>query len=414
VAEQFTEEQLKAIRDRCTDGRTDTRYTVLSQEEMNTLLSAYESANAQSSSRRASRKREKEVRLYDFAKPDRFSKEHLRALQSIHEGFAGELSSELSALYGAPTRVDLLSMDQATYKQYRATVPTKTLLAEVTMRPLISNVLFGVNSSIVGVWVDYLCGGNPNIPATPSDLTPVDIAVATKVLEHGVEVYASSWPGSTQTKPEVHRVADAELCDQSKIVASEAVLVCSFEVQTGAAVGMMTVCIPAVGIEQMMPVVSAVQTNQSSTKRPDPASGETTRALSQVELPCRVVLGTAAVSLSEMTSLDVGDVLRTSKRVGDETEFWVGSAHLFNCRPGNQRGSVAVVISGLAEEATGHRQQAAEEAAGNRQQATAGVPELTLHSNPETPVADVSGLPPRLDPETTSTPAEEEALAEAA
>lgn len=346
MAEQFSEEQLNAIRDKCTDRRTDTRYTVLSQDEINTLLSAYESANAGATTSKSSRRRDREVRLYDFAKPDRFSKEYMRALLVIHEIFASELSAELSALYGAPTRVDPISIDQATYKQYRAAIPTKTLLAEVTISPAIPDALFSVNSSIVGVWVDYLCGGNPHLPASPSELTPVDIAVSRKVVERAAQVYGGSWPGSTAVKPEVRRVTDGEANDETAILASDTVLVCSFEIQSGPAMGMMTVCIPATGVELMMPVASAVQTTNASAKRLDSSLGETKRAFGSVALRCHVVLGDAAISLADLTNLQVGDVLRTSRQAGAETEFWVGGRHVFNCRPGRQGNKVAVVISG--------------------------------------------------------------------
>lgn len=347
MAEQFSEEQLKEIRDKCTDKRTDTRYTVLSQDEITTLFSAYEAANAPEGSSHGGPKRERQVRLYDFARPDRFSKEHLRALQLIHETFCAELSTELSNLCAAATRADLISIEQVTHKQYRASISPKTLMAEVSISSMMSTVVIAVNSSIVGVWVDYLCGGNPNIPAARSDLTPLDVAVARNVLERVVQMYAKTWPGSASVEAHVERAADAELCDDSLMSASETVLVCNYELQTGTSVGMMTICIPATGVEQMMPAVSEAQSSQSA-RRPGASQTDTPDALSPVELPCSVVLGTATASLSDLANCEIGDVLRLNKRAGDEAEFWVGSRHVFNCRPGSQRGNVAIVISGLA------------------------------------------------------------------
>lgn len=361
MTDQLTEEQQKLLRETTAQWQQDDRHSVLTQEEMNTLLSAYQSANAPGRNTHGGHRKERQVRLYDFAKPDRFSKEHLRILQVIHEGFAAELSTELTTLCSAATRADLISMDQVTYKQYRAAIPPKTLLAEVSISSIMSEVFIAVNSSIVGVWVDYLCGGNPNIPATPSDLTPLDIAVASKVLEHVVQLYAKAWPGAATPEAHVERATDAEFSEETQD-ASETVLVCNCEVQTGTAVGMMTICIPAVGVEQMMPAVSAAQSNQP-IRRKESSAEESANALSPVQLPCHVVLGTATASLSDLASCEVGDVLRLNKRAGDEAEFWVGSRHVFNCRPGSQRGNVAVVISGLANADAPQAKRPAETAA---------------------------------------------------
>lgn len=347
MTDGLSEEQERILEDAASQWQQEDRHSVLSQEEMNTLLSAYESANAPGRSAGGSRRRERQVRLYDFAKPDRFSKEHLRALHSMHEGFAAELSSELTALYAATTRADLISIDQVTYKQYRAAIPSKTLLAEVSISSMSTGVFFAVNSSIVGVWVDYLCGGNPNIPATPSDLTPLDVAVAKKVIEHIVPMYAKIWPGAASADVRVERAAEAEVTDET-LGASETVLVCNYEVQAGASVGMMTICIPASGVEQMMPAVSAAQSSASVSKRRELKPGATAKALDPVQLPCHVVLGTATASLADLADCEVGDVLRLNKRAGDEAELWIGSRHVFDCRPGIQRGNVAIVISGLA------------------------------------------------------------------
>ncbi len=347
MTDQLSEEQQRILRDTAAQWQHQDGQAILSQEEMNTLLSAYESANAPGRMR-GGRKKERQVRLYDFAKPDRFSKENLRVLQTIHESFAAELSGELSGISAAATRVDLISIDQVTYKQYRAAIPPKTLVAEISVSSMGTNAYFAVNSSIVGVWVDYLCGGNPNLPATPSDLTPLDIAVAKKVVEQIVPLYAKAWPGAATTEITVERAAEAEYIDEA-FAPSETVLVCNCEVQTGNSVGMMTICIPAAGIERVMPAVSAAESGTLAARRQETSPEETADALKPVQLGCRVVLGTATASLSDLASCEVGDVLRLNKRAGDEAEFWIGSKHVFNCRPGIHRGNVAVVISGLAD-----------------------------------------------------------------
>lgn len=318
---------------------------ILSQDEINALLAAYGSANDSSDAADPAVASGKEVRLYDFLSPDRFSKEHLRTLNAIHTDFAASLTNTLSGLYQLQTRVNLIGIDQVSYKEYRASVPTKTMVAEVSAEPLSPSMILEVNPSIVGMWVDYLCGGNTQIPAAPSELTAIDLAVAERVLESCLPSYADSWASMVKLNPDVQRVSNSESFDEP-MAPSEAVLVCSFEINTGEPVGMMTVCIPAVGVESVLPNFASYRLVRGAAKQQDKSSADRIRKhIEHVDLPCRVTLGEASISLSEARNLKVGDIIKTTRPANGQLEMHVGKAHLFNCRPGMHGKNVAVVVT---------------------------------------------------------------------
>jgi flagellar motor switch protein FliM len=320
---------------------------ILSQDEINALLAAYGSANSSTEADSfggGSGTPGREVRLYDFLSPDRFSKEHLRTLNTIHSNFAGGLSATLSGLYQLPTRVSLIGVDQVSYKEYRASVPTKTLIAEVSAEPLTGCMLLEVNPSVVGMWVDYLCGGNTQISALPSELTAIDLTVARRVLSSCLPIYSDSWSGMIAMNPEVRTVSNSESYDEP-MVPSEPVLVCSLEINTGEPVGMMTVCIPAVGVEAVLPNLSSSKLIRGSSKQDRLGAERIRKLMDQVNLPCRVVLGNASIALSEARNLKVGDVIKTECPADGQLDMHVGHAHLFNCRPGMRGKNVAVVVT---------------------------------------------------------------------
>jgi len=97
---------------------------VLSQDEVESLLSAMDPAAAVAPSPRptrqapsATRSREK-VSPYDFKRPERVGKEQMRALQSLHEGFGRNFGAALSALLRTIVEVKLTSVDQLTYSEF--------------------------------------------------------------------------------------------------------------------------------------------------------------------------------------------------------------------------------------------------------------------------------------------------------
>ena len=343
MSEKLSKNELDVAHDRCTDRRPEPRYDILTQDEINALLSAYLTANARASGPFGAR--EREVRLYDFSRPDRFSKEHLRSLHSIHSSFGAGLATTLSNLCQSQMAVDLIGVDQISYKEYRASIPSKTVIAEVAVQQFTTSILFEVNPNIVGLWVDCLCGGDARLPSEPSALTPVDLAVARGVLASCLQVYADSWASMVELKPQIQRAVDSESYDDI-FLPSETVLVCGFEVHTGQCVGMMTVCIPAAGVEAILPALTTARMTQASRRQDRAAAGDMRNVLEPVILPCRVVLGRANISLSDVMNLDVGDVIRTDRPADAEIELWAGDRHVFDCRPGMRGTKPSVVISG--------------------------------------------------------------------
>ncbi|MCA9133948.1 MAG: hypothetical protein KDA45_12365, partial [Planctomycetales bacterium] len=66
------------------------------------------------------------VAAYDFKRPERVGKEQMRALQSLHEGFARNFGASLSALLRTIVESKLISVDQLTYTEfvYSLEIPT--------------------------------------------------------------------------------------------------------------------------------------------------------------------------------------------------------------------------------------------------------------------------------------------------
>ena len=128
----------------------------LNQDEINALMETFNATGGQESSKTS----DKQVRVYDFARPDKFSKDHLRALNSIHSKHGTSFASAMAASLRIQTRADLLAVDQLTYREYCASVPESTLFIEVDLKPLTSTAIFEFNPLLVSLWVDLLAGGS--------------------------------------------------------------------------------------------------------------------------------------------------------------------------------------------------------------------------------------------------------------
>ena len=322
----------------------------ITKEEMSALSEAYEAAEQPSASG------ERKVRDYDFASPDKVGKEYLRTLRALHSDFATGLGVLLSSICQTQTQVSVSGLNQLSYKEYRSSLPPRTLLAELSVEPLSRYMIFEINPGIVGLWVDVLCGGVPQSAAEPSTLTELDIAVADKVLTSLLESYAEAWSSVVRIKPEVRQMSASDDHDET-LVPSEAVLVCSFDVSTEKPVGGMTICVPATSFEAVLPMLSTYGLGRSAAKSADKASTEEmARLLHSVSLTCAVELGSAKISLTDAMNLKAGDVIKTDRSVDSELEMRIGGIPLYLCRPGVRGRNVSVMVAEAIPQSEGPAQ----------------------------------------------------------
>ena len=75
---------------------------------------------------RARRRRADAAIAYNFRRPDRVSKEQIRSLHFLHDRFARNVSTSLSAFLRAMTEVSIVSVEQFTYSEFLMSLPDPT------------------------------------------------------------------------------------------------------------------------------------------------------------------------------------------------------------------------------------------------------------------------------------------------
>src|SRR5438067_13722045 len=108
---------------------------------------------------------ERTIKLYDFRRPDRFSKEHIRAIQNIHETFARVTASSLSSYLRSATTVSLSSIEQVVYDEYIHQLANPTLVNLVELQPLQGRIVVEMNMNLGLAMLDRMMGG-PGTVAT--------------------------------------------------------------------------------------------------------------------------------------------------------------------------------------------------------------------------------------------------------
>jgi len=323
---------------------------VLSQDEIDQLLTAISAGDTDTEDFRPVNDTRK-IKIYDFKRPDKFSKEQIRTVSIMHETFARLTTTALSAQLRSMAHVHVASVDQLTYEEFIRSIPTPTTLAVINMDPLKGNAILEIDPSVTFSIIDRLFGGTGQGTKVQRDLTDIESSVMEGIIVRILANMREAWTQVIDLRP---RLGQIETNPQFALIVppSEMVVLVTLETKVGEEEGMMNFCIPYITIE---PIISKLSSQFwfSSVRRSSTTQymGVLKEKLSTVDMDVVAEIGTINLSVRDVLSLRVGDVVRLSNvRVGDPFTLSVGSKKKFLCQAGVIGKKVAVqVLKKLAD-----------------------------------------------------------------
>ncbi|MBC6721145.1 flagellar motor switch protein FliM [Treponema socranskii] len=324
---------------------------VLSQDEIDQLLTAISSGDSETDDFKPVSDTRK-IKIYDFKRPDKFSKEQLRTVSNMHETFARLTTTSLSAQLRSLVHVHVASVDQLTYEEFIRSIPTPTTLAVVNMDPLKGNAVLEIDPTITFCMIDRLFGGRGTTTGNKNrDLTDIEQSVMEGIIVRILANMREAWTQVIDLRPRLGQIETNPQFAQI-VPPSEMVVLVTLEMKVGEEEGMMNFCIPYLTIE---PIISKLSSQFwfSSVRRSSTTQylGTLKEKLSSVEMDVVAEVGSIDLPIREVLSLRVGDVVRLSNiRVGDPLTLSVGSKKKFYCQPGVVGKKMAVQVTGKLED----------------------------------------------------------------
>jgi flagellar motor switch protein FliM len=285
-----------------------------------------------------------EAPLYDFKRPERVSKDQVRALASIHEVFARNFGATLSGLLRTIIDVRVVGVEQLTYNEFIHSLPNPTCFIVLEAPPLEGQLCLELSPLIVFPVIDRLLGGdNANLMIPQRPLTTIEWRLMGRIVDRALENLTDVWHNlvdarfgvaNTESNPQlVHIVAPTEI-----------VVFVTFEIKFGPSAGTMSFCIPYNTVES---VLGHLNTQSWFYKPRAPTAGQQKRLLRNLvksTVGVTVYLGRARLRLSDLRGLSPGDLIELEKRTESELILQVGGKTKFAARPGKLRGRRAVQV----------------------------------------------------------------------
>lgn len=316
---------------------------VLSQSEIDALLAAL-SAGEMDADELKKEEAEKKVKVYDFKRALRFSKDQIRSLTRIHENFARLLTTFFSAQLRTYVQISVASADQLPYEEFIRSIPKMTILTVFEVPPLDGRVLLEVNPNIAYAMLDRVLGGRGVSLNKIENLTEIETKIMSNLFEKAFSNLREAWESVVDIDP---MLIDFEVNPQflQMVSPNETVVVISLNTQIGDTSGMINICIPHVVLEPIIPKLSVHYWMQTQKKAREPEEVATLqKRLKQTKVPMIAELGTSTISIQEFLQLSVGDVIQLDQTVRDPLVIKVGDVPKFIGQPGKMNKRLAVQI----------------------------------------------------------------------
>ncbi|QOJ01538.1 MAG: flagellar motor switch protein FliM [Phycisphaeraceae bacterium] len=287
-----------------------------------------------------------EIRGYDFKRPERVSKDQMRALQTLHEAFARNFGASLSGFLRTIVEVKVATCEQMTYSEFISGLPNPTSFNLIKAEGLEGQICLEISPLIIYPIIDRLLGGTSQdlfIPQRP--MTMIETRLIGNVTGRGLLALSEAWAGvrklqfsvaSTESNPQLVQI----------VPPNEVVIVIGFELKMSNRAGTMNLCIPYNVIEPMMESLSSQSWfSAAKNQRSGEIEREIGRSLTRAGLGVRVVLGETTITLKDLLEMKPGDVLTTETESAKPVSVWVEGERKFEGAIGQYKGQRAVRVT---------------------------------------------------------------------
>ncbi len=318
---------------------------VLSQQEIDNLLSALSSGDMKVEEIKEEEK-EHSVKVYDFKRPDKFSKEQIRTLVMMHENFSRLVATYLSAHLRTRVNIEVASVDQLTYDEFVRSVASPTLLGIFSMEPLMGNSIIEINLELGFSMIERLFGGGGRPYEEKRNLTDIERNVLKHMLKRILAYFSESWVNVASFQAELEKI-ETNLQFVQIVSPGDMVVLLTFKAEVGEAKGFINICIPIVAMEPLIPKLSAQYWFAAAAVRNNEESQNIDVLRQRIEkalVLVKVQLGNSVVTVEELLNLQRGDVLPLDKGTDEDLDIIIGERKKFTAKAGLVGGKLAVQI----------------------------------------------------------------------
>lgn len=321
---------------------------VLSQNEIDNLLAQLTSGELDVDQMQENE--EKQVKDYDFSRPTKFSKEHLRTLEMIFEHYGRLLSTNLPVYLRKNVQVTVASSETVTFNEFTNALSNPVILGIINFTPLNGTIIMDLATNLGYAMLDRMLGGS-GIPLEKSrEFSDIEMTIIQKIIIMFTQLLRDPWKNVIEVSPVLQRLETNPQFAQV-IAPNDMIAIVTLSMKIGDVEGFLNICLPFFTLEDVMDKLNTRYWYSTMQESHDENYEMYIESLiRKVDIPIRAILGRSTISVSDFVGLQVGDCIRLDSKVDDDLNVYVGNIKKFTALPGAEKDSYAVRITSVIRE----------------------------------------------------------------
>lgn len=321
---------------------------VLSQSEIDNLLAALSSGELDADNMQGAD--ERQVKNYDFNRPTKFSKEHLRTMEIIFEHYGRLISTNLPVYLRKNIQVTVASSETVTFSEFSNSLSSPAILGIIDFHPLNGNIILELSTNLGYTIIDRMLGGNGTPLEKTRDFSEIELSIIQRIMTMFTQLMRDPWKNVIELSPVISRLETNPQFAQV-VPPSDMVAIVTLNVKIGDIEGYINVCLPFFTLEDVMDKLNTKYWFSTMQERPDENYEDYIESLiRKVDVPVKAVLGKSKISVADFMGLQLGDVIRLNTKVDSEMDIFVGNIRKFTALPGASEDAYAVRVTSVIRE----------------------------------------------------------------
>lgn len=321
---------------------------VLSQNEIDSLLAALSTGELDADEMQKTD--ERQVRNYDFARPAKFSKEHLRTLEIIYEHYGRLLSTNLPLYLRKNVQISVASSETVVFSEFSNALSNPVILGIVNFRPLQGQVILELAPNLGFAMIDRMLGGQGVPIEKERDFSDIELVILEKIMIVCMQLMKDPWKNVVDIDPFLERIETNPQFAQI-IAPNDMIAIVTLNVKIGDVEGFMNVCLPFFTVENVMDKLNTKFWYSTMKESSDEDYSRYVEAMiRRVDVPVKAVLGHSAITVNDFVNLQCGDIIRLDTKADQELQIYVGNIKKFLALPGKSDDDYAVRVTSVIRE----------------------------------------------------------------
>jgi flagellar motor switch protein FliM len=287
---------------------------------------------------------------YDFRRPTKLSREHVRMLQIAYGTFARRLTTLLTSGLRQVCQVTLTEISQQSYEEYVTGLESQTLIVPFAAAPLAGTCVLQFSLPVALAAVDYMLGG-PGGEQLPRQLTDIEATLIRGLIDQIVCVLRYSLEPIIAVTPDLGAIEYNPQFVQAAS-ATDAMVIADFDMVIGSERSRVSLCLP---LAPLLPVLIAQRPRAldgDDTVGAESAATLMRERLGDVPLEVSVEFRALSLNPTRILTLTEGELIVLDHRVGVPLTLRAGGTAYARAIAGRSGSRLAALIVDTPQETT--------------------------------------------------------------